>query len=91
MVCHQSAIVPRMYEMTDIPDRPHYGGRAQKAREILDKLGAHAYKRALVIPLIEDARIELLQAAISREAKRRHMRGRTRLEGDKLIVWAEAK
>jgi hypothetical protein len=41
------------------------------------------------VPLAEEARVQALQGAIHREAKRRNMKSKTSLEGKKLFVRCE--
>lgn len=74
-----------MYDSVPIPDKVSYSVRA---RAIIDQLEAIAYAKALKIPLA-DARAEILQAALSREAKRRGRKARTRVDGDILVAWCE--
>jgi hypothetical protein len=59
------------------------------AKEILDRLEEFDYAKALLVPLAEEARVQALQGAIHREAKRRNMKSKTSLEGKKLFVRCE--
>jgi len=78
-----------MNEIIDIPDQPKR--YSERAKEILDRLAEFAYAKALLVPLVEDARVQALQGAIHREARRRNMKSRTSLEGRKLFVRCEKK
>jgi hypothetical protein len=79
-----------LVDMDEITDPPDQSKRySDRAKEILDRLEEFAYAKALLVPLVEGARLQAPQGAIHREATRRNMKSKTSLEGKKLFVRCE--